>query len=129
MSVAFTLNGTSVEGRSGETLLQSAKRHGIEIPHLCYTDGMRADGNCRACMVEVKGETYTHLLSTPFASKVENEMLDQSARQIQASGGRPIVWVFSEEEAAQKMRKVFDAAGEGRQKIIIVYIPWARSNP
>jgi len=80
-------------------------------------------------MVEVKGETYTHLLSTPFASKVENEMLDQSARQIQASGGRPIVWVFSEEEAAQKMRKVFDAAGEGRQKIIIVYIPWARSNP
>ncbi len=56
MSVAFTLNGTSVEGRSDETLLQTAKRHGIEIPHLCYKDGMRADGNCRACMVEIKGE-------------------------------------------------------------------------
>jgi len=56
MSVAFTLNGTTVEGRSDETLLQTAKRHGIEIPHLCYKDGMRADGNCRACMVEIKGE-------------------------------------------------------------------------
>jgi formate dehydrogenase major subunit len=56
MSVAFTLNGTSVEGRPDETLLQLAKRQGIEIPHLCYTDGMRADGNCRACMVEIKGE-------------------------------------------------------------------------
>ena len=56
MSVAFTLNGTSVESRSDETLLQSAKRYGVEIPHLCYTDGMRADGNCRACMVEIKGE-------------------------------------------------------------------------
>ena len=56
MSVAFTLNGTSVEGRSDETLLQAAKRLGIEIPHLCYKDGMRADGNCRACMVEIKGE-------------------------------------------------------------------------
>jgi formate dehydrogenase major subunit len=56
MSVVFTLNGRPVDGRSDETLLQSAKRHGIEIPHLCYTDGMRADGNCRACMVEVKGE-------------------------------------------------------------------------
>jgi formate dehydrogenase major subunit len=56
MSVSFTLNGTSVEGRSDETLLQTAKRHGIEIPHLCYKDGMRADGNCRACMVEIKGE-------------------------------------------------------------------------
>src|SRR4029077_9828578 len=33
-----------------------AERLGIEIPHLCYTDGMRPDGNCRACMVEIKGE-------------------------------------------------------------------------
>src|SRR5438477_9100063 len=56
MSVAFTLNGASVEGRSDETILQSARRHGIEVPHLCYKDGMRADGNCRACMVEIKGE-------------------------------------------------------------------------
>ena len=56
MSVAFTLNGASVEGRPDETLLQTAKRLGIEVPHLCYKDGMRADGNCRACMVEIKGE-------------------------------------------------------------------------
>ncbi len=32
------------------------KRHGIEIPHLCYMEGMRPDGNCRTCMVEIKGE-------------------------------------------------------------------------
>src|ERR1700741_1788612 len=56
MSVAFTLNGSSVEGRPDETLLQTATRYGIEIPHLCYKEGMRADGNCRACMVEIKGE-------------------------------------------------------------------------
>src|ERR1700741_928115 len=56
MSVAFTLNGSSVEGRPDETLLQTARRHGVEIPHLCFKDGMRADGNCRSCMVEIKGE-------------------------------------------------------------------------
>jgi len=56
MSVAFTLNGKAVESQADETLLQTAKRHGIEIPHLCYKDGMRADGNCRTCMVEIKGE-------------------------------------------------------------------------
>ena len=28
----------------------------LEIPHLCYKDGMRSDGNCRACMVEIDGE-------------------------------------------------------------------------
>src|SRR5436853_7279483 len=56
MSVAFTLNGKAVESLGEETLLQTARRHGVEVPHLCYKDGMRADGNCRACMVEIKGE-------------------------------------------------------------------------
>src|SRR5215510_11088756 len=56
MPVTFTLNGKAVEARSDETLLQTARRVGIEVPHLCYKDGMRADGNCRACMVEIKGE-------------------------------------------------------------------------
>ncbi|HET9834717.1 MAG TPA: formate dehydrogenase subunit alpha [Vicinamibacterales bacterium] len=56
MSVTFTLNGTAVEARDDETLLQTAKRVGVEVPHLCFKEGMRADGNCRACMVEIKGE-------------------------------------------------------------------------
>src|SRR3982751_3257682 len=56
MAVTFNLNGTPVDGRPDETILQTAKRHGIEVPHLCFKEGMRADGNCRACMVEIKGE-------------------------------------------------------------------------
>jgi formate dehydrogenase major subunit len=55
-SVHFTLNGRAIEARSGETILQAAERHAVGIPHLCYTDGMAVDGNCRACMVEVEGE-------------------------------------------------------------------------
>ncbi len=54
--IAFDLNGKGVEAYEGETILQAAKREGVEIPHLCYTEGMRADGNCRACVVEVDGE-------------------------------------------------------------------------
>ena len=52
----FSLDGRSVDARPGETILQAARRHGVEIPHLCYTDGLRPDGNCRACMVEISGE-------------------------------------------------------------------------
>jgi formate dehydrogenase major subunit len=54
--VEFSLNGQVVSGRSDETIIEAAKRHGVDIPHLCYQEGMRPDGNCRACMVEVKGE-------------------------------------------------------------------------
>ncbi len=42
--------------RPDETILEVAQRNGIEIPRLCYMEGMRPDGNCRTCMVEIKGE-------------------------------------------------------------------------
>jgi formate dehydrogenase major subunit len=56
--ITFTLDGRSVEAAPGETIWQVAQRLGTEIPHLCYAPepGYRADGNCRACMVEVEGE-------------------------------------------------------------------------
>ncbi|HET9663958.1 MAG TPA: molybdopterin-dependent oxidoreductase, partial [Burkholderiales bacterium] len=56
MPVAFKLNGKDVIAYGNETILQAAKRHGVAIAHLCYKEGMRPDGNCRACMVEIKGE-------------------------------------------------------------------------
>ena len=42
--------------RADETIIQIAEREGIEIPRLCYKDGLDAVGNCRSCMVEIKGE-------------------------------------------------------------------------
>lgn len=56
MSITFTLDGQIITANEGETILQAAERHGMGIPHLCYTEGMRPDGNCRACVVEIKGE-------------------------------------------------------------------------
>ncbi len=57
-TVKFILDGKEVEALEGETIWQVAKRLGTDIPHLCYSPepGYRADGNCRACMVEIEGE-------------------------------------------------------------------------
>ena len=57
-SITFTLDGREVEALPGETIWQAAKRVGTTIPHLCWHDApaYRADGNCRACVVEVEGE-------------------------------------------------------------------------
>ncbi|MHA3027412.1 formate dehydrogenase subunit alpha [Chromohalobacter israelensis] len=57
-SFTLTLDGVAVSATAGETLWQVAKRAGESIPHLCFKDasGYRADGNCRACMVEIEGE-------------------------------------------------------------------------
>ncbi len=56
LPVSFSLNGKAIACRSDETILEAAQQHGVEIPRLCYMEGMRPDGNCRTCMVEIKGE-------------------------------------------------------------------------
>ncbi|HEY6280192.1 MAG TPA: formate dehydrogenase subunit alpha [Burkholderiales bacterium] len=54
--IEFRLNGKTVTGFSNESIIETAERHGVEIPRLCYMPGLRPDGNCRVCMVEIKGE-------------------------------------------------------------------------
>ena len=56
--ITFELDGRQVEAEDGETIWQVAQRLGTSIPHLCWQPekGYRADGNCRACMVEIDGE-------------------------------------------------------------------------
>jgi formate dehydrogenase major subunit len=54
--VALTLDGEPVTARPGETILQAGATPGRAIPRLCYSDGLRPDGNCRACVVEIAGE-------------------------------------------------------------------------
>ena len=57
-TVTFTLDGREVTARPGESIWQVAARRGVDIPHLCWSTAplYRADGNCRACMVEIEGE-------------------------------------------------------------------------
>ena len=57
-AVTFTLDGQDVTAEPGESIWQVAERHNTTIPHLCWSTAplYRADGNCRACMVEIEGE-------------------------------------------------------------------------
>src|SRR3982751_3237432 len=56
MPIEFKLNGVTVVGRPDEKIIETAKKHGVTIPHLCHGGNQRSDGNCRACVVEIKGE-------------------------------------------------------------------------
>ena len=42
-TIDFKLNGDTVSAWAGETIIQAAKRHGVDIPHLCYKEGLRPD--------------------------------------------------------------------------------------
>ena len=49
------LNGKNIKGNPGETILQLAKRNGIEIPTLCNDPRLKPFSSCFVCVVEVAG--------------------------------------------------------------------------
>ena len=51
----LTLNGREVTFRPGETVLEVAARHAIEIPTLCHDPRLEPAGACRTCLVEIEG--------------------------------------------------------------------------
>jgi NADH:ubiquinone oxidoreductase subunit E/ferredoxin len=54
-NISLTIDGKSVSGPAGMTILETAETVGIEIPRLCYENGITISGNCRICVVEVEG--------------------------------------------------------------------------
>ena len=51
----IVLNGNIVKGYPGETILELARRHGVEIPTLCHDDRLEPFTACYLCVVEVEG--------------------------------------------------------------------------
>jgi formate dehydrogenase major subunit len=52
----LTLNGQHVSFRLGDSILDAARRAGIEIPTLCWYPKLPTVGNCRICLVSVQGD-------------------------------------------------------------------------
>lgn len=82
--VTFKLDGRDVEASKDETIWQVARREGIAIPHLCHRDekGYRSDGNCRACMVDIKGERVlaASCIRTPSEGMVVNTQTERASK-------------------------------------------------
>lgn len=51
----ITLDGQPHEVPAGFTILQAARRAGLEIPKLCQRDGCRPETSCLVCVVRVNG--------------------------------------------------------------------------
>ncbi|ALK09111.1 NADH-quinone oxidoreductase subunit NuoG [Blastochloris viridis] len=49
------IDGTEVEVSPDDTLMQACEDAGAEIPRFCFHERLSVAGNCRMCLVEVKG--------------------------------------------------------------------------
>jgi NADH dehydrogenase/NADH:ubiquinone oxidoreductase subunit G len=73
--VTYTVNGRRHEGVAGASLLGDLRRHGYEVPSLCYHEALTPHyGACRLCLVEVKKGKRTKLTTScnyPVAAGIE----------------------------------------------------------
>ena len=51
----ISIDGVVHEIESGTTLLQACEQAGAEVPRFCFHERLSIAGNCRMCLVEVKG--------------------------------------------------------------------------
>jgi NADH dehydrogenase/NADH:ubiquinone oxidoreductase subunit G len=50
------MNGKEITAEDGQTLLDAAREHGIDIPTICFHEATTSNALCRICVVEVEGQ-------------------------------------------------------------------------
>ncbi len=53
--VTITIDGRQIQVPKNTSILYAARQAGIKVPTLCHHPELRAEGNCRVCVVEVEG--------------------------------------------------------------------------
>ena len=77
------INGHTVEFTPGQTILETAKTVGIEIPTLCHLKNATPTGACRVCVVEVEGaRTLLAACATPAGNGMK--VLTESPKVVEA---------------------------------------------
>jgi hypothetical protein len=80
-------------------------------------------------MIEAKGPTFTDFLrrarKAPFIRSVNDDLIGQATRQIEAAGPREILWFFADKEAADYADKLFRENGKGLERIKIEVLPYS----
>ena len=90
--VNITINGMKLSVQDGTTILNAARDAGIEIPHLCYWEGLNEIGACRVCVVEVKGlEKLVPACNTPVEEGMEIMTNSPKARAARKTNVRLIL--------------------------------------
>ncbi len=62
--INMKLNNLEVKAEEGWTILDTAKFFGLEIPTLCYDEGLSRYGGCRLCLVEIGKDPNTKIVSS-----------------------------------------------------------------
>ena len=99
--IEIEVDGQTISASSDKTIWQVCADNKLDIPHLCYKndDGYRADGNCRACMVEIEGE---RVLAASCQRKISAGMKIKTASERAITARRTVIEMLLADQPSQQ---------------------------
>lgn len=71
-TVEVTFDGVEYEAYADESVMEASRRLGVEIPGLCYLEGLSVWGGCRMCVVQIaEDHRLRPACGTPVAPDME----------------------------------------------------------
>jgi len=85
--ISLSVDGHPVEVESGASVLDAARKAGVEIPTLCHHDDLSTFGSCRLCIVEIEGRpgfpaSCATRAEEGMAVQTDTEKVQQFRRQV-----------------------------------------------
>jgi NADH-quinone oxidoreductase subunit G len=55
------IDGRPIDAEAGQSVMQAARAHGIEMPAFCWHPKLSVSGSCRVCAVQVEGRSWAEI--------------------------------------------------------------------
>ena len=95
--VSLTINNIPVTVEEGSTVLDAARKVNLHIPTLCNHPDLKVAGNCRVCVVEIKGQKE---LSAACATPATEDMeVFTNSRRVRTARKNIVELLLSEHNA------------------------------
>jgi formate dehydrogenase major subunit len=95
------IDGRALSAEEGQTILDAARKAGIEIPTLCWYPTLPIVGNCRICLVSVEGQPK---LIPACAAKVADGMVVTTQSHAAVENRKGVLRLLAERYPADHLR-------------------------
>ena len=98
MSKTLKINDKEIAVVEGETLIEAARRNGIEIPALCYVAGYHHQPSCMVCVV--KDRTSNQMFPSCSTLTIEGMEIETDSEEVRALRTMSLELLLSDHIAA-----------------------------
>jgi NADH dehydrogenase/NADH:ubiquinone oxidoreductase subunit G len=109
--VNLVIDGKNIEAEAGATILQVARKYGIEIPTLCSHDSIEPSGACRLCVVEIKKGTRTRIVTSCLYQVEDGLSVDTKSERVMNVRRLVMELLLARNPKAELLKEMADEMG------------------